>query len=262
MADPLTRAIEQLYRVPLSACTRERNARATALRKAGQPAQAHRVQELRRPSAPLWATNQLAHEDPKRLAGFIDSVERVRQTQLRDPQAAGETLKRQRAELDALVLRAGDLLVRHGYRATPAIQRRISDTLLGAAVDSHRAHELCEGRLTQELSAPGFEVLAGAPRGRHLRLVPGGPVQGGQGTGSREAERRAKAEQERERRDREAEELERAAAVRQSAAIEVAREAEELARKLTAARARVREAQRASKAAATAARKARRGPRR
>jgi hypothetical protein len=42
----------------------------------------------------------------------------------------------------------------------------------------------------------------------------------------------------------------------------VSREAEELTRRLTAARARVREAQRESKAAATAARKARRGPRR
>jgi hypothetical protein len=262
MADPLARAIEQLYRVPLGVFTRERNARATALKKAGQPAQAHAVSQLRRPSAPLWATNQLAHEDPQRLAGFIDSVERVRQTQLRDPRAAGEALQRQRAELDVLVARAGDLLARQGYRATSATHRRISDTLLGAAVDHHRAQELREGRLTQELSPPGFEVLAGAPPDRHLRLVPGGQAQRGQGNRSREAERRAQAEQERERRDRQAEELERAAAVRQSAAIEVAREAEELARKLTAARARLRETQRASKAAATAARKARRGPRR
>jgi hypothetical protein len=85
MADPLARAIEQLYRVPPSAFTRERTAMATALRKGGQPAQGHAVSQLRRPSAPLWATNQLAHEDPKRLAGFIDSVERVRRMQLRDP---------------------------------------------------------------------------------------------------------------------------------------------------------------------------------
>ena len=41
-------------------------------------------------------------------------------------------------------------------------------------------------------------------------------------------------------------------AARQSAAVEVARAAEELARKLTAGRARVREAQRVSKAAAAA----------
>jgi hypothetical protein len=262
MADPLARAIEELYRIPLSAFTRERNAKAISLRKAGQPAQAQAVCQLRRPSAPLWATNQLAHEDPKLLAEFIDSVERVRQTQVRDPRAAGEALQRQRAELDALVARAGDLLAGLGSRATSATHRRISDTLLGAAVDRHRAQELREGRLTQELSAPGFEVLAGAPRG-NLRLVPGGQAQREQeGVRSREAERRAQAEEERERRDREAAELERAAAVRQSAAVEVAHEAEELARKLTAARARVREAQRASKAAAAAASKARRGPRR
>jgi hypothetical protein len=245
----LARAIEQLYGVPPSAFTRERNAKATALRKAGQPAQAHAVSQLRRPSAPLWATNQLAHEDPKRLVGFIDSAERVRRTQLLDPRAAGEALQRQRTELDALV-------------ATSATHRRISDTLLGAAVDRHRAQELREGRLTQELSAPGFEVLAGAPSGRDLSLVPGDQAQRGQRARSREAKRRAQAVQERERRDREAEELERAAAVRQSAAVEAAREAEELARKLTAVRARVRETQRASKAAAAAARKARRGPRR
>jgi hypothetical protein len=262
VADPLARAIEQLYRIPPSAFTRERNAKARALRKAGQPAQAHAVSQLRRPSAPLWVTNQLAHQDPKRLAGFIDSVEHVLRLQLRDPRAAGAALQRQRAELDALVAQAGDLLARHGYRGTPATLRRISDTLLGAAVDRHRAQELREGRLTQELSAPGFEVLAGAQRGRHLRLVPEGQTQRGQRAPSQEAERRAQAEQERERRDRAAEELERAAAVRQSAAVEVAREAEELARKLTAARARVREAQRESKAAVAAARKARRGPRR
>ena len=40
---------------------------------------------------------------------------------------------------------------------TRLIHRRISDTLLGAAVDRHRAQELREGRLTQELPAPGVE---------------------------------------------------------------------------------------------------------
>jgi hypothetical protein len=189
-------------------------------------------------------------------------VESVRRTQLRDPRAASATLQRQRAELDTLVARAGDLLARQGLRATATTLRRISDTLLGAAVDRHRAQELREGRLTQELSAPGFEVLAGAPGGSHLRLVPEGQAQRRPRPASLEAERRARAQQAREQRDREAEELQRVAAVRQSAAVEAAREAEELARKLTAARARVREVQRASKAAAAAARKARRGPRR
>ena len=70
---------------------------------------------------------------------------------------------------------AGELLAKHGARATPEAERRISDTLLGAAVDRDRADELRHGRLTQELAAPGFEVLAGTGRPGHLRLVRGGP---------------------------------------------------------------------------------------
>jgi hypothetical protein len=46
-----------------------------------------------------------AQNDTDTGAPFIDSVERVRQTQLRDPRAAGEALQRQRAELEALVAR-------------------------------------------------------------------------------------------------------------------------------------------------------------
>jgi hypothetical protein len=118
MADGADRIIAQLYRVPPSAFTRERNARATALEKAGEPAQAHAVRQLRRPSASLWATNQLAPDDPKRLATFFETVEEVRRTQLRDPRGAGEAMRRHRGELDARVTRlrrAG----RHPGRPSP-----------------------------------------------------------------------------------------------------------------------------------------------
>jgi hypothetical protein len=267
MADRFARVIEELYRVAPDAFLRERKARAAALKKAGEPAQAHAVSQLKRPSPPLWATNQLAHEAPEQLAAFLDNAERVVRLQLSDPRQAGEALRRQRAELDALVARAGELLARQNSRATPATLRRISDTLLGAAVDRDRAQELRRGRLTQELSPPGFEVLAGAPRGGHLKLVPSGPAPRGEETrppprreetSARQAERRTQVEEQRQRRDREAEALERAAAERQSAADEVAREIEELARKLGAARTRLAEAQRASKTAAARAREARR----
>jgi hypothetical protein len=258
VADLLAREIAQLYRLPPGEFLRARNTRAAALRKAGKSPEAQALSQLRRPSAPLWATNQLAHEDPRRLARFVDSVQQVRRIQLSDPRAVGEALRQQRAQLDALVGLAAELLARHGQRTTSETHRRISDTLLGAAVAGPRAEELREGRLTDELSAPGFEVLAGAPRG-NLRLVPPGQTR-------REPEparpprtdRVARAKEERERRDREAAELERTAAARQAAVAEAAREAEELARKLAAARERVREAQRASKAAGAAARNARR----
>ncbi len=167
-------AITKLYAVPLDAFTRERNTLAAALAKAGQTDRARAVRQLRRPSAPLWATNQLARVDSERLEAFLDSVVQIRKTQLRDPRAATEALTRQRRELQHLVRQAGELLAKHGARATPEAERRISDTLLGAAVDRDRADELRHGRLTQELAAPGFEVLAGTGRPGHLRLVRGG----------------------------------------------------------------------------------------
>ena len=167
-------AIGKLYAVPLAAFTRERDALAAALKKADHAAQARAVRQLRRPSAALWATNQLAHTDAERLAAFLDGITQVQKTQLRDPRAAAEALTHQRRELQHLVRRAGELLAKQGSRATPAIERRISETLLGAAVDRVRADELRHGRLTQELAAPGFEVLAGVGRGDHLRLVSGG----------------------------------------------------------------------------------------
>jgi hypothetical protein len=167
-------AIGKLYAVPLDAFTRERDALAATLKKADHAAQARAVRQLRRPSAPLWAANQLAHTDAERLAAFLDGITQVQKAQLRDPRAAAEALTNQRRELQHLVRRAGELLAKQGSRAAPATERRISETLMGAAVDRVRADELRHGRLTQELAAPGFEVLGGAGRGDHLRLVSGG----------------------------------------------------------------------------------------
>ena len=183
MTDLPNDAIAKLYAVPVNAFTRERNAMAAALKKNNRADEARAVLELRRPSAPLWATNQLAHAEAERLRAFLDGIVEVRKTQLRDPRAAAEGLARQRRELQHLAQRAGELLAQHGTRATPDALRRISDTLLGAAVDGPRAEELRHGRLTEELAAPGFEVLTGGGRADHLHLVKGGK------TGSADADR-------------------------------------------------------------------------
>ncbi len=249
------RFVQELYALPAQEFTGARNAKAAALKAAGRADEARAVRQLRRPPATLWAANQLAHVEAKGLDAFIRAVDEVRRTQLRDPRAAGDALRRQRADLDVLVNRAGELLARQGRRMTPATQRRIADTLLGAAVDRRLAQELREGRLTEELSAPGFEVLTGAPPGGSLRLIPGGKTAGEKEARAREAERRAQAE---ERRRRAADELEREAVARREAADAAQRELEELARKTSAARERLRDAQRAARGAAAAGRKARR----
>jgi len=272
-------AIAKLYAVPLNAFTRERDALASALTKSNRAAEAKAVRQLRRPSAPLWAANQLAHADAERLGAYLDAVAEVRQSQLRDPRAAAEGLARQRRELQHLVRRAGDLLARDGARATPDTLRRISDTLLGAAVDADRAGELRHGRLQQELAAPGFEVLAGGGGVGHLELVRGGKSaavntprvprdhaaqQKEEAARQRRDAERTRAEaaarerkeaaarerQEAEaRRREEAEAREREMAERRAAVEQVEQEIRELSGRLAAARRRLAELRRAAKSA-------------
>jgi hypothetical protein len=262
--DPTLRALQQLYAVPPSAFVRERDAAAAALKNAGHTAGARSVRRLRKPSATLWATNQLARTEATRLAAFLDSVDHLRTAQLRDPLAAAAALRRQRGELEALVQRASALLATQGAHATAQARQRISNTLLGAAVDRRLAVELRQGRLRAEVTAPGFEVLAGVPRAaRRLHLVvpprQAAPAPKGEPDTDLKAEATRKAEAtERARRQQEADELERALAARQETADRLAREVADLGRSLAAARERLRVARRAATIAAAAARKARR----
>lgn len=255
-------AITKLYAVPLGAFTRERNALATALAKT-DAARARAVRQLRRPSAPLWAANQLAHAESARLEAFFDHVAAVRKAQLRDPRSAAEALTGQRRELQYLVRRAGALLAEHGTRATPETERRIFETLLGAAVDRHHTDELRHGRLTQELAAPGFEVLAGSGGGGHLRLVSGGQADGQRShevarkrqdaARQREAATRSREEVAARQRE-EAAQRQREMAERRAAVEQAEQEAQELTARLAAARQRLAEARRAAKSAATTSR--------
>jgi hypothetical protein len=263
MAAPPPRLIQELYAFPPGDFTRERNARAAALVKAGHADQARALKQLRKPTASLWAVNQLAREEPTRLAALVEAVGHARAAQLRDPRAAGEALRRQRTELDALVEKAGEVLSGQGHRLTPALSRRIADTLLGAAVDRRLADDLRHGRLLAELPAPGFEIFSAVSGAGRLRVLPGGKTEREKAE-TAESARQARAqtaEEERQRRRREAEALDREAAAREAAAREVERKAAEAAAALAESRRRLQEARRQAKAAAAAARKARRSSR-
>jgi len=166
-----TRALERLYAASPNEFTRTRNSLVAELRKSRDADAAREIARLRRPSAALWAVNQLARHARAPLEGFLEAVDRLRRTQLSDPRGAMEAMRGQRAQLETLVQRAGQALQEAGYSASADMRRRIGDTLLGAAADRHQAQALAHGRLTAELHAPGFDALTGAPR---LRVLQGG----------------------------------------------------------------------------------------
>lgn len=169
-----TRALERLYAASPREFTRTRNSLAAELRKSGDADGAREVARLRRPSAALWAVNQLGRHAPAPLERLMDVVDRLRRTQLSDPRGAIEAMRAERAQLETLVERAGQALADAGYSVSAETRRRIGDTLLGAAADRRHAQALVHGRLTEELHAPGFDALTGGPQ---LRVVQGGAVQ-------------------------------------------------------------------------------------
>jgi hypothetical protein len=232
-------ALEEVYADPPKEFTRARNARVAALAKSGHHDAAEALRRLRRPTATLWAVNQVARSNRKRLDAFIDAVAHVRRTQLRDPRNVGEAVQRQRTALDAVLEVARDALAEHGLTAGPQAMRRISSTLQGAAVDARHAEDLRHGRLTGELAAPGFEVFAGETP-RRLSVLTGGRGEAKAAEArQREAERHARRDAVRQERARKAEERERSAREKKAAAEQTAREVEALAEKLAEARRRL-----------------------
>lgn len=250
--------VARLYAAPLAEFTATRNRLAAELRKTGRAADARALARLRKPSAPLWAVNRLAITDSKSVAALFEAVARLRRSQLRDPRAAAEALRAQRAALDILVARGRAVLGAVGSSASQQALRRLSDTLMGAAVDRAHGDALRRGELTEELPAPGFEAFGGTPvaASPRLRLVrsPGAP---NPSAVDRQASAARAAEAERQRR-LEAETLAREAA-------DDTRRVSDLEAERARARARVAEleqqlrtARQAARQSAAAAKRARR----
>src|SRR2546427_2296802 len=160
-------SVIELYQVPPSAFGRERSARAARRRTAGRTAEAADVARLRRPTPVLWAINRVAHDQPGEVKQLIEATDALKLVQLgrrKDVDAVGP---RRRRALQTLVTRAGAALRSVALGGSPAMLRRASATLLGAAADSRARALLQQGRLSEELSAPGFEVFGGmTPRTR------------------------------------------------------------------------------------------------
>lgn len=253
--------VARLYSVPPAEFTAARNRRAAELRKSGRSADARAVSRLRKPSAALWALNRVASTDRKGLASFIDAVDRLRRTQLRDPRAAADALRAQRAALDALLGGARDVLARSGLTTSQAIVRRISDTLMGAAIDRGHAEALRRGQLTEELAAPGFEAFSGARvSGAPLRLVPPlAPAAAPSEQNDLVAQKKARAvEAERQRRALEAEHLQREATDHHRSVAQLEIESAEARAKVAEVQKRLRAAREAARKATAAANRARR----
>jgi hypothetical protein len=159
--------VDRLYELPLHEFTAARNELAKGL---GEPA----IKQLKKPSVPAWAVNQLARRrevDVRRLLRAGEQLEQAQKDAVGggDQQAFERARAAERDALRRLRSEAAGVLREGGHPATDATLERVARTLhAGSATEEGRAL-LREGRLSEELEPQGFGALAGvkpAPRGR------------------------------------------------------------------------------------------------
>jgi hypothetical protein len=218
--------LDRLYAAPLDEFVAERDALAKQLRSDGDGEAADRVKALRKPSAAVWAVNQLARRQQKDYRALLKAGDKLRATQEKvlggeSPDKLQEAAAAERELVDRLTEKGGAVLEVAGHKPTDATLRRVSGTLHAAATRPDLREAAESGRLEheEETAGFGFELLSGG--------VPKAP-RPKQGDDKRARERREAAEQRLE------EAREELAAAKQEAK-DVAAEVKRLTRELAGA---------------------------
>jgi len=157
--------LQDLFARPPAEFTAARNALAKELRAAGREEEAKQAAALRRPTAPVWAVNQLARRSTREIEALLEASEKVRKAQLQG--ARGDELRAamaaQREALAKLEGAAEQILRGAGMQVSAAATRAVQSTLQAAATGRAETKEkLRQGMLEEELGPSGFEALLGA----------------------------------------------------------------------------------------------------
>jgi hypothetical protein len=230
--------VDELYDVPLAQFVRRRNAVADRLRAAGKAREAKAVRAIAKPKTTVWSVNKVAREDRTSIERVLAAFDRLKRAQLRRPAEIGAAAETLRTAIESVVHKATAAIGAAGGAVSVDTHRRIATTLRGAAAGARK--ELLAGALTEEVSAPGFELFGDAmPRGRRPRASARAPAPRSDGGAvARDAMLQRRAQQ-----------LEEEARARK-------RDAERAASGAFEARQRLRELEAAAKSAQRTARKA------
>jgi hypothetical protein len=162
--------LDTLYAAPLDEFVAERDALAKQLRADGDREAADRVKALRKPSAAVWAVNQLARRQQKDYGALLKSGDKLRATQERvlggeSPEKLQEAAAVERELVDKLTEKGRSILDVAGHKPTDAMLRRVSGTLHAAATRPDLREAAESGRLEheEETAGFGFDLLSGVP---------------------------------------------------------------------------------------------------
>ncbi|MFF4159990.1 hypothetical protein [Streptomyces sp. NPDC001678] len=188
----------------------------------GDPELARRLKALRRPTLAAWVCNLLVRNRPDEARALVRLGEGLREAhRTLDGGRLRELGHRQRALVASLSREARGLAEEAGHPVGDAVAREVEETLYAVLADPRAAEEWATGRLSRPLAGvPGFPGMLPGPADR-LAAPPGRESGGGSG-GVEGAEVADLAEaRERRRRERRREELDRARRRAEQAAADV-----------------------------------------
>jgi hypothetical protein len=179
--DSLDKELDHLYALEPGAFVSERDRLARELREAGDRGQSEQVKRLRKPTVSAWAINRLARQERREIDLLLDAGHRLREAQQgvlagEDRKALDEARRTEREALAHLREAARGILAEED-RVSETTLNRIAGTLQAAAVSSEGRELLARGRLTGDLEATGFELLAplaGGTQKQRSRRIPRG----------------------------------------------------------------------------------------
>ena len=168
--------VDALFAAPPRAFVAERKRAVAALKGAGRDDEARAVAKLKRPSASVWAVNQLARRAPDAIAELLDlgAALRAEERKLLRGGSAEELMsdaRTARQKVAALARRAASFVEAAGQKATATMGRKIVQTLHAASIaDDDTRAQLRAGRL-QEDSGGADDVRHRRRPGDHARGV-------------------------------------------------------------------------------------------
>jgi hypothetical protein len=155
MKSRLEAQIDDLYKLPLDAFTKARNALAKTL--SGDDRKA--IASLVKPSVAMWAVNQLYWQDPSTYAALVDASEKLRAAH-RAALSGRNTDTRKPDEMHKTTVekafgKATAIAHKKGVVLTDTVRDTVRRTLTAVPTDE------TPGRMTREPAPVGFSLLTG-----------------------------------------------------------------------------------------------------
>jgi hypothetical protein len=150
---------DRLYGLPLEEFVPERDALAKKLRGEGNRAEADAVKALRKPTAVVWAVNQVMRTQRGPARALIKAADRA----AKNP-GDRDALRAHGDALDELARAAAGLLSGKGRGLSEDAVLRVRSALHGASLDRDLRDDFVAGRLTAEPAPAGFGAITGMPK--------------------------------------------------------------------------------------------------